>query len=525
MEDLVSTALVGDAREIARRLLVGQPPLQPGQLVASIYVRASSDRFGRGKSVERQVEDCWADCQRHGWFVVGIFIDNDRSASVYATKDREEYDAMTASLRRSPVDVLVCWEASRATRDMQAYLDLSKLSRDLDIKWCFNGTTFDLRDPDDEFRTMFDVVLGHREVRVLAQRSRQGIAKAARDGKPHGGPTPYGYFRRYDERTRQFAGQEVDTIPRDVFDVSGNPVTFTPAEVVREIFTRIAGGDSCWNTIKDLNRRGIPGPTGKPWAARTVRNICLNPAYTGQRSHRGALSEGIWDGLVDEAMFRATLLRLEDPKRRTSRTNKARHMLSYIVTCGVCHRPMSAARRKRSTPNSEVCFQYHCSEGRCVSIRCERLDAYVESVLIDRLAKPETLDWLVRPDDLAAQHAAEEAAELRSTVDKWKAKAKAGQVDPDDFHEIVSGLRDRIAELEAVSTPSYVPMALRGLIGEQAAQVWDGLKLPTRRDILRTVMTVSLAPATRTGRAPFDPSRVSIDWPLDAKVPETRRAA
>jgi len=381
--------------------------------------------------------------------------------------------------------------------------------------------------PDDEFRTMLEAVLGHREVRKLAQRVRDGIAKAARDGKPHGGPAPYGYLRRYCERTRQFVAQEIDDIPRDLFDAAGSPITYTPAEVVREIFKRIAGGDSIWNTTKDLNRRGIPGPEGKPWISRRVRGICLNPAYAGWRVHRGELVRlGIWDPIIEETMFRAAKVRLEDPKRRTSRTNKAQHLLSYIARC-VCGNPLGIAWRKPANANREGYYTYHCPERRCTSIRCEKLDAYVESVLIERMSDPDTLDWVVRPDDLAAQHAVEQADELRATIEKWKTKAKGGTVDPDEYEEIVSTLRARVAELDAAAMPTYIPMALRGLIGDRAAEVWDSFTLPEKRDILKCVITVELW-QVGGGRRTFDPSRVRIGWPLDAaagKGTSAQRAA
>jgi len=507
VEERPRNAVPLDVWRLVKRLLGGQAPRRPGQPVAFIYARCSSDPLARGKSVERQVEDAWLDCERNEWWVGGIYVDNDRSASYAAKKDREQYNKMTADMRRTEVDVLVCWEASRATRDVRTYLDLADLSRELRVKWCFNGSMFDLEDEDDEFRSLLDVGLNHREVRKLSRRSRAGIAKAARDGLPHGGPVPYGYCRVYDQRTREFVAQEIDDGPREVIDSDGKKVSYTPAAIVREIFKRMAGGDSVWGIVKALNRRGIPSPRGAQWSTRRVNDICLNAVYAGYRVHHGKLTKGVWEPIVDNTVYLAVQLRKGDPDQKKFRGNKAVHLLSFIATCAHCGDPLKTGVKKSGTRF------YRCTLRNCVGVSLLALDAYVESVLIERMSDVATLDWLLRPEDDDAQHAAEEAASLRATVDKWKAKAKAGTVDPDEYEEIVDALRSRIADLDAEATPSYIPLALRGMVGEQAGAAWDALELPGKRDIVRSIMKIEVL-SGGSGRK-FDPGRVKITWILD----------
>ena len=48
---------------------------------AAIYVRISDDREGAGLGVQRQEKDCRALCKRSGWHSIGLYVDNDLSAS------------------------------------------------------------------------------------------------------------------------------------------------------------------------------------------------------------------------------------------------------------------------------------------------------------------------------------------------------------------------------------------------------------------------------------------------------------
>jgi DNA invertase Pin-like site-specific DNA recombinase len=98
---------------------------------AIIYARVSSDKAG-GRSVEEQVAECRAVCERNGWPVAEVLHDNDRSASRYATKTRPDYAKLLDRLRPGddmlrPGDVVVMWEASRATRDQAQYVELRSL--------------------------------------------------------------------------------------------------------------------------------------------------------------------------------------------------------------------------------------------------------------------------------------------------------------------------------------------------------------------------------------------------------------
>src|SRR6516164_1177897 len=92
---------------------------------AIIYTRVSADQTGQGRSVASQEAECRAVCERNGWEVAEVLCDNDIGASRWSGKDRPEYKKLATILRQG--DVLVTWEASRAQRDLDEYVELRKL--------------------------------------------------------------------------------------------------------------------------------------------------------------------------------------------------------------------------------------------------------------------------------------------------------------------------------------------------------------------------------------------------------------
>src|SRR5215467_3823613 len=81
--------------------------LVPALVRAGIYVRISSDRTGAGLGVARQEEDCRALCERAGWPVHRVYVDNDVSA--YSGKPRPAWQQLMGDVTAGLVTAVVCW--------------------------------------------------------------------------------------------------------------------------------------------------------------------------------------------------------------------------------------------------------------------------------------------------------------------------------------------------------------------------------------------------------------------------------
>ncbi len=175
---------------------------------AILYTRVSSDK-AKGRSVTEQEQECRAECGRRGWTVAEVLCDNDRSATRFATKGRPEYQRLQQILRKG--DVLVTWEASRAQRDLKAYVALRDLCAERGVMWSYSGALFDLSKADDRFRTGLDALRSEDE----AEKTRERVLRAHRAnldaGRPHG-QCPFGYRIVRDPDT----GKPVARVPDEI---------------------------------------------------------------------------------------------------------------------------------------------------------------------------------------------------------------------------------------------------------------------------------------------------------------------
>jgi hypothetical protein len=111
----------------------------------------------------------------------------------------------------------------------------------------------------------------HTELVATARRIITSFVERARDRqKPPLSKTAYGYRR--------------DTIPGT--NVKAPPVIDeTTGEVVRCLFRWFADGYSLGWIVKELYRRGVPSPGGRPrWLRTSVRDILKRPVYMGLRA-------------------------------------------------------------------------------------------------------------------------------------------------------------------------------------------------------------------------------------------------
>jgi DNA invertase Pin-like site-specific DNA recombinase len=462
---------------------------------AVIYTRVSSDPRGVGRSVEEQEADCRAIAERESWPVVRVFVDNDRGASRYSNGDRPEYRKLVDYLAGDVADVLVTWEASRAQRDLEAYVRLRDLCRARGVLWSYSGRTYDLSRTDDAFTTGLDALLAEREASVTRDRVLRAVRANAAEGRPHG-KLLFGYAREYDERT----GQLVRQVVRE-----------DQAAIVREAARRVLAGETPYAVAQDLNTRKIPAPRGGQWDLTQVKRLLTNPAYISKRVHRGKVVADVvanWPPILDETTFYALTAKLTDPARRTQRDSAVRHLLSGIAVCGVC------GSRVRVQKNRGY-RSYMCVSGFHVSRREDWVDELVENVAVARLARPDILDLLADDEHgEEIQAARAEVAEKRARLESFYDAAAAGELTPAALSRIEARLLPEIESARARAHHVAIPTtALREIARPDAARVWRDLPLTTKREVISVLMTVRIMPTKRGGRT-FNPANVEIEWKM-----------
>ncbi|OUS93595.1 recombinase family protein [Rhodococcus sp. NCIMB 12038] len=452
---------------------------------AIVYVRVSSDAKGHGRSVAEQKAECRMICEREGWRVAMVIEDNDLSASRYARKARPGYERLWEVLR--PNDVLVVWEASRAQRDLEAYVQLRNLCHDRSVLLSYSGQTYDLSKGNDRFTTALDALLAERASDEMSARTLRALSANAAAGRAHG-KIPYGYKAVRDPVTGRIVQRARDD---------------AEAKVIREIVERLLGGESLYRIAADLTERSVPTP-GKStkWHGSHISKMMRRATYAGLRSHNGEIiGPGRWEALITEQEYRRLTAILEAPERLTHRGPEPAHLLSGIAECGVCGGPMR--RLKGHGYPAYTCD----AKGRHVSRSVKHLDEYVTGAVLAVLQDPRLIAAM--NDERAENEHLDTARALRIRLEEFYIAASEGDITAAALGHIESRLLPQIEEAEQRGRQVFINPMVTKVAGPGAQESWTGLSLIEQRDLVRSIVRVTvLKQPTRF----FDKACVVLEW-------------
>lgn len=437
-----------------------------------VYTRVSSDK-AKGRSVAEQETECRAECERRGWPVADVLTDNDRSATRFATKDRPQYARLGEVLR--PGDVLVVWEPSRAGRSLDHYVDLRRLCTDRGVMLSYSGKLFDLDDGDDRFTTGLDALIAEREAEDARKRIQRAHRANLAAGKPHG-KLSYGYRIVRDPQTGKSVGREPDPVR---------------APLVAEAARRMLEGHSFKSVLAWIESRD---PDQK-WSDVQLRRLLTNPTTAGLRTHRGAVTgPGTWEAILTEDQH-ADLVALFAARRSAPRGTGPRHLLSGIAVCAKCEEPMWRHTGGKLADGSRsvvyTCRDRHAARSQAV------VDNAVLAVIEGILTTPAALAALATAPDLPDTTAAAKAelADLKGQLQAVEDRMADLSMPAEVGARVATRLGARIAELEAAAAPVFTDPVVRELAtAPDAVKAWRSLPLEQKREFIRAVLVVTVAP-------------------------------
>lgn len=452
------------------------------------YQRVSDDR-AQGRSVREQERENDRVIEANGWECVGTLTDNDIGASRYSNKARPAWDELLARLAKGEADVLVTWEASRNTRDLQAYVELRKVCREHNVLLCYSGTVYDLNDGDDNFRAGLDILLAEQEVERTRKRVMRSTQANAELGLPHG-KILFGYKRIYASGTGAFLEQVIDE---------------DQAAIVREAFRRKLAGERDQWIVNDFIARGLTTGRGAQWSLTQIKRLLTNPGYAGLRVHRGeVIGKAVWPALITEAEHHAVLASYEATKQGRRHDGAIRHLLSgkEIMTCGVCGGAMGVLHPRGY-------YTYSCRDHHCTARNQCALDQLITDLVIARLSRSDILSALA-VDNEPVLTAIDELEALRTRLRGFYDAAAAGDLTAQALARIEARLLPQIEELEARSRQIKAPKAVHDMLADPAT-VWEQLHIIEKREVIRTLMRIKVH-KTRRGERYLNPERIEIQW-------------
>ena len=460
----------------------------PAVKACGIYARISSDD-GTALGVARQIEDCTREAERRGWPLAAVFTDNDVSAM--KAKKRPEYERLLESMENRAIDAVVVYDIDRLTRtpaELERFIDLANRR---DTALASVGGEVDLSTPQGRLTARIKGDVARHEVEQMSRRLKRKFQASADEGQAHG-ITPFGYRR---QRIVDDAGRPAGF--RDVIEPA-------EADAIRECYRMLIAGESLRSLAKYLNDHGFRTGRGNAFAGNVVGNMLRRPRYAGHRTHGGQIvSKGLWEPVVSQDTFDQAAAILSTPGRRVSRGLEPKHLLSGIALCGRCGGKMRPNIGKRRPPS------YACPDCTKLTRQMAPVHEVVEGVMVARLSMPDAAEITAKkPDALRAALATRDAilARMDTAADDYA----QGVATARQFARINESFKAQLADAERAVQIAQPNRILEGMTGAGAAGMWEHASIERKREIVRTLATVTILPTGPGVR--FAPEHVRIEW-------------
>lgn len=468
----------------------------------AIYVRQSEDKTGHEAAVQRQEADCRLMAQAKGWDSPLLYADNSISATT--GKTRPAFERLLGDIDQGIVSGVVVWHLDRLTRSMR---DLSRII-DAGQKHRVNiasvhGVSLDLGDATGVAVAQILTAIAAMETKHKGDRQKAANAQRAGKGEAFWSRRPFGYDRADDGR--------VVTVPDEAQAIKeAAEQVLAGATLSSVVRTWNAAGFRTTAVTRDKKDKSVILKDGGLWGVTQLRRLLLNERYAGTRTYNGVPQEaaGKWEPILDEETSRRLKEVLTDPRRRTAPDDlNSKYLLSGILVCAKCGAKMFAAPAPGKAGSRRMV--YRCFGGYCMQRDLEQIDALVQSVVVTRLGMPDAAKMFATGDTTTELRA--KAQELRDRRDGLAALLAEGIMSVSSVREQAGKLTRELGEIEnTIGSAEGLNPATAVIAAEDVAEAWNGLPLGTQRQIIRTLLSVTVLPAGK-GRG-FDPEQLRIEW-------------
>ncbi len=391
---------------------------------AVIYARYSS-HAQNDASIEQQIAECQEYAKAHNYTILATYADRAMSGR---SDRRPEFQRMLRASERREFQVVLAYKSNRIARNMLHALSYeNKLAQNgVNVIYC-KEEFGDNAAGRFALRTMMNVNQFYSE--NMAEDITRGMMDNAQQCKVNGS-VPYGYRRGEDGH------YEIDE---------------RSAPIIREIFARMAAGETKAHIIAELNRRQFKTKTGREWNRNSFSSILKNERYTGVYIYKDVRIDGGIPPIISRKMFDAAQETIEKSRERVQ-GRKWRDDMEYELTgklfCGKCGSPMVGSSGTGKL--GKMYYYYRCKHCEKKPIRKDVVEPLVVDALKQCISQPENVEWMV---DLVMQYKDEIIKEsdvgyLEKQLKEIKTK-KANVLKAIEMGIITETTKGRLKELEA----------------------------------------------------------------------------
>jgi site-specific DNA recombinase len=325
---------------------------------AVIYCRVSTKEQTKNLSLPTQRKSCIEHCEKHGFSVDKVFIEQGESAK---TADRPEFLKLLGYCRqkKGTIQALVVYSISRFARNSHDFHAVKGLLAGLGI------SLRSVTEPTDDTSTgkLMEGILAafaQFDNDVRAERTVAGM-KAAQERGRWTFQAPLGYLNS-----------------KGITDACSMVPDPVRAPLVTKAFELYATGQySKLEALKTISNLGLRTRRGRSVSAQSFDKLLRNQLYMGWISVRkwGEPKRGSFEPLVSEEIFES-VQRVLSGKRQSQVPHIRNHPdfpLRRSVRCGICNNPLTASWSKG---RSKKYPYYRCPARQCrgVKVRKENLE-------------------------------------------------------------------------------------------------------------------------------------------------------
>ena len=308
---------------------------KPAVRRCAIYTRKSSEegleQEYNSLDAQRDAAEAFIRSQKHeGWKALRDTYDDGGVSGGHL--ERPGLQRLLHDIRAGKIDIVIVYKVDRLSRSLADFAQLMQLFDKNEVS--FVSVTQQFNTSTSMGRLTLNVLLSFAqfEREVTGERIRDKIALSKQKGMWMGGIPPLGYDA-VDGKLRVNPGE---------------------AEVVGACFRTYLASGGLIEAVQELNCQGLKTKSfisskgrvqeGKPWVAKQLHRILIQPLYRGRVQHKGQSFAGEHEALIDEALWDEVQqkLRSQQPEfRKTSghlneiaiEKTRLLHPLKGFVSC------------------------------------------------------------------------------------------------------------------------------------------------------------------------------------------------
>jgi DNA invertase Pin-like site-specific DNA recombinase len=441
------------------------------QKITALYERLSRDDLNGGESVsiENQKAILEKYAADYGFTNIRHFSDDGVSGTLFS---RPGLDALVEEVKAGRVATVIFKDQSRIGRDVLEVGLLKRTFEENSVRYIAAADGLDSKNGFDImsiFRDVFnEYFVADTSKKIRAVKRAKSEAGDMKIGRP-----PFGYMRDPEDDQKFIIDEEA-------------------AELVREIFNRIIGGEGVSRIAADFNRRKIDtsitrwnrragkdvGEDPHKWSGAQVQQIAQNRTYLGERilqryttpsykNHtRMIRPEEEWcvfpdhhEPLVTVEVFE-TVQRLRSVRRKVNKTGDL-GLLNGLLKCSSCGDNLRILTNAPKDHSMYICRNYANTVSSGVKVICTRHS--INRKIIEQLV----LEELRRVTEFARNNKAKFIEVIRNEKNREHSKKLKSQT------ALLAKNEKRIGELDTIISHTYEDHISGKLSGERFQKFLD----------------------------------------------------